>query len=80
MPLAADAGLPGPGDDERFTKELFATTEVTVLPGRSLAREAHGVNPGRGYVRMALVPDTGECIEAARRIAAFCGRRRGQTS
>lgn len=36
--------------------------------------EAHGVNPGRGYVRIALVPDTGECIEAARRIAAFCGQ------
>ena len=35
--------------------------------------EAHGANQGRGYVRMALVPDTGECIEAARRIAAFCG-------
>jgi hypothetical protein len=29
---------------------------------------------------MALVPDMGECIEAARRIAAFCARRRGQTS
>jgi len=74
VPLAADARLAVPGDDERFTKELFATTHVTVLPGHYLAREAHGVNPGRGYVRMALVPDTGECIEAARRIAAFCGQ------
>jgi N-succinyldiaminopimelate aminotransferase len=46
-----------------------------VLPGCYLAREAHGVNPGHGYVRMALVPDTGDCIEAASRIAAFCGRR-----
>jgi N-succinyldiaminopimelate aminotransferase len=74
VPPAADARLAVTGDDERFTKELFATTHVTVLPGHYLAREAHGVNPGRGYVRMALVPDTGECIEAARRIAAFCGR------
>jgi len=62
-----------PGDDAMFARELFAATNVTVLPGQYLAREAHGVNPGRGYVRMALVPDTGVCIEAARRIAAFCG-------
>ena len=73
VPSAAHARLAAPGDDERFAKELFAATHVTVLPGQYLAREAHGVNPGRGYVRMALVPDTGECIEAARRIAAFCG-------
>jgi len=62
-----------PGDDELFARDLFAATHVIVLPGQYLAREAHGVNPGRGYVRMALVPDTGVCIEAARRIAAFCG-------
>jgi N-succinyldiaminopimelate aminotransferase len=74
VPPAADARLAVPGDDEWFTKELFATTHVTVLPGHYLAREAHGVNPGHGYVRMALVLDTGECIEAARRIAAFCGQ------
>jgi N-succinyldiaminopimelate aminotransferase len=30
------------------------------------------VNPGYGYVRIALVPDTAECVEAASRIAAFC--------
>ena len=48
-------GVPG-GDDEAFARELFAATHVTVLPGRYLAREAHGENPGRGYVRIALVP------------------------
>jgi N-succinyldiaminopimelate aminotransferase len=62
----------GAGDDERFAKELFAATHVTVLPGQYLARAAHGVNPGQGYVRIALVPDTAECVEAAERIAAFC--------
>jgi N-succinyldiaminopimelate aminotransferase len=65
------ARVPG-GDDEAFTKELFAKTHVTVLPGQYLARDAHGINPGRGYVRMALVPDLADCIEAARRIVAFC--------
>jgi N-succinyldiaminopimelate aminotransferase len=74
---APDAGfylwarVPG-DDDERFARELFETTHVTVLPGRYLAREAHGVNPGRGYVRMALVADVGSCVEGARRIVEFC--------
>jgi len=66
------ARVPG-GDDEAFAKGLFAATHVTVLPGQYLARDAHGINPGRGYVRMALVPELSECIEAAQRIVAFCG-------
>jgi N-succinyldiaminopimelate aminotransferase len=65
------ARVPG-GDDEAFTRELFAKTHVSVLPGRYLAREAHGVNPGAGYVRIALVPSKADCIEAARRIVEFC--------
>jgi len=67
------ARVPG-GDDERFAKDVFAATHVTVLPGQYLARDAHGANPGRGYVRMALVPPLDDCIEAARRIVAFCQR------
>lgn len=71
------AAVPGPGgslgDDERFARELVAATNVTVLPGQYLAREAHGENPGRGRVRIALVPPLDDCVEAARRIAAFCG-------
>jgi N-succinyldiaminopimelate aminotransferase len=66
------ARVPG-GDDEAFAKGLFAATHVTVLPGQYLARDAHGTNPGRGYVRMALVPELSECVEAAQRIVAFCG-------
>jgi N-succinyldiaminopimelate aminotransferase len=65
------ARIPG-GDDERFARELFGATHVAVLPGRYLARDAHGTNPGRGYVRMALVPSLDDCLEAASRIAAFC--------
>jgi N-succinyldiaminopimelate aminotransferase len=65
------AGVPG-GDDEAFARELFAAAHVTVLPGRYLARDAHGENPGRGYVRIALVPPIEECVEAARRIVEFC--------
>ena len=65
------ARVPG-GDDETFTRELFAAKNVTVLPGQYLARDAHGTNPGRGYVRMALVPELADCLEAANRLIAFC--------
>jgi N-succinyldiaminopimelate aminotransferase len=65
------AGVPG-GDDEAFARDLFAATHVTVLPGRYLAREAHGVNPGSGFVRIALVPELTDCVEAARRVVDYC--------
>jgi N-succinyldiaminopimelate aminotransferase len=64
------ARIPG-GDDEAFAKALFAETHVTVLPGQYLARDAHGTNPGRGYVRLALVPALTDCLEAVQRIVAF---------
>lgn len=67
------AGVPG-GDDESFARQLFAAAHVTVLPGSYLARDAHGCNPGRGFVRIALVPPIEECLEAARRIVEFCHR------
>jgi N-succinyldiaminopimelate aminotransferase len=38
------------------------------LPGSYLARDAHGINPGKGFIRMALVASLDECVEAARRI------------
>jgi N-succinyldiaminopimelate aminotransferase len=65
------AGVPG-GDDAAFARDLFAATHVSVLPGRYLARDAHSVNPGSGYIRIALVPGLDDCIEGARRIVEFC--------
>jgi N-succinyldiaminopimelate aminotransferase len=59
------------GDDTAFARELYALYNVTVLPGSFLAREAQGHNPGAGRIRMALVADTAECLEAARRIVQF---------
>ena len=59
------------GDDARFAQELLALYNVTVLPGSYLAREAQGFNPGANHIRMALVAETAECVEAARRIALF---------
>ena len=59
------------GSDEDFARALYAAYNVTVLPGSYLARSAQGHNPGAGFVRMALVAQTAECLEAAHRIAAF---------
>jgi len=64
------AGVPG-NDDVGFARGLLAQYNVTVLPGSLLAREAHGVNPGSGRIRLALVAETAECLEAARRIVSF---------
>jgi len=67
------AGVPPAweGDDAAFARALYAQYNVTVLPGSYLAREAQGSNPGRGRVRMALVAETAECVEAAQRIVRF---------
>jgi N-succinyldiaminopimelate aminotransferase len=63
------------GSDTDFARALYALYNVIVLPGSYLAREAQGHNPGAGRIRMALVADTAECLEAARRIAQFVGAR-----
>ena len=57
--------------DTEFARALLAQYNVTVLPGSYLAREAQGSNPGAQRVRMALVADTQECVEAALRIVQF---------
>lgn len=60
-----------PGDDIEFARQLLAQYNVAVLPGSLLAREAHGINPGAGRIRLALVAEAEECLEAAHRLAAF---------
>ncbi|HYU70865.1 MAG TPA: succinyldiaminopimelate transaminase [Burkholderiales bacterium] len=80
MQTALEVGLPDAGfylwartpiADTDFARRLYAEQYVTVLPGSFLARESNGVNPGTNYVRMALVAEIGECLEAARRIVEF---------
>jgi len=60
-----------PLDDTRFARELQRQYNVLVLPGSLLARDAHGVNPGRNHVRIALVAPLDECVEAMQRIGQF---------
>jgi aspartate/methionine/tyrosine aminotransferase len=64
------AGVPG-GDDVAYALGLLAQYNVAVLPGSLLARPAHGLNPGAGRIRLALVAGTEECVEAAERIVQF---------
>lgn len=57
--------------DDKFAQGLFASQNVTVLPGSYLSRETEGVVPGANFVRMALVATVEECVEAANRIRAY---------
>ena len=60
-----------PINEEEFTQRLFAEQQVTVLPGSYLSRTIDGINPGSNRIRMALVAEVDECIEAAKRIRAL---------
>jgi N-succinyldiaminopimelate aminotransferase len=71
------AGLPvgGPLDEIEWALGLLAQYNVSVLPGSLLARAVVGrepANPGTGRIRMALVAPLEDCLEAARRIVAYC--------
>ncbi len=69
---APDAGFylwpETPVSDTEFARQLYTGENVIVLPGRFLARESDGRNPGVNRVRMALVATRAQCVEAARRI------------
>ena len=57
--------------DTELAIKLYRDLNITVLPGSFLAREAHGMNPGKHFIRMALVAPYDECVEAANRIKNY---------
>lgn len=63
--------LKTPIDDIEFAQQLFAQQNITVLPGQFLSRSVEGHNPGQNRVRIALVAEVAECVEAAQRIKRF---------
>ncbi|MDO8438017.1 MAG: succinyldiaminopimelate transaminase [Nitrosomonadaceae bacterium] len=77
LPIAMPAPIPAaafylwartPVSDVEFAQQLYRDYNVTVLPGSYLARQAHGVNPGENFVRIALVAPLAECVEAIDRM------------
>ena len=60
-----------PVADTAFAQALYRDYNVAVLPGSYLARTAQGTNPGENFVRLALVANTEETVEAAQRIVKF---------
>ena len=63
--------LKTPIADTEFAQQLFASQNITVLPGSYLSRDCDGINPGLNHVRIALVAPLDECMEAAQRIKIF---------
>ena len=63
--------LPTPIDDEQFALGLYSQQNVTVLPGKYLARSVNNQNPGANRVRIALVATPEECQTAAQRITTY---------
>ena len=61
-----------PISDTTFAQQLYRDYNVTVLPGSFLARESNGTNPGTDFIRLALVANLDETLEAAERIVKFC--------
>ncbi|WP_319797264.1 aminotransferase class I/II-fold pyridoxal phosphate-dependent enzyme [Nitrobacter sp.] len=62
------------GGDEAATVKLYRETGVRVIPGGYLSRpQADGLNPGAGYIRLALVADTETTAEALHRLVKTLG-------
>lgn len=62
------------GDGEEFAKRLWRDFAVRALPGLYLAETgADGINPGRQYLRIALVEDLSASWEGVQRLAEALG-------
>ncbi|MBK8958555.1 MAG: succinyldiaminopimelate transaminase [Proteobacteria bacterium] len=55
-------------DDLLACERLLGEAGVLVLPGSFLARDSQHGNPGKHRLRIALVADQDECVQAARRM------------
>jgi len=60
-----------PIDDIDFAQKLYSEQNMTVLPGQFLSRETKQGNPGKKFIRLALVASIEECTEAAQRLKQF---------
>ena len=60
-----------PDSDTDFARKLYTSENIKVLPGSYLSRDIDGINPGKNRIRIALVAEIEECVEAANRIKKF---------
>ena len=58
-------------DDRQFVRRLMREQAVRAMPGAFMAEVSDGINPGAGYVRMALVHDHERTEESLARVAAL---------
>ncbi len=64
--------VPEKSSSVEFAKRLLQKEiGVVVTPGAWISNDANGLNPGKDYVRFALVPTIEETKEAARKITEF---------
>ena len=62
------------GGDEAVALRLWREAGLRVVPGRYLAREqTDGTNPGRGYIRVAMVADRDTTAQALHRLVSVLG-------
>lgn len=60
-----------PDSDTDFARKLYTSENIKVLPGSFLSRNVNDKNPGENRIRIALVAEVEECVEAANRIKEF---------
>jgi N-succinyldiaminopimelate aminotransferase len=60
-----------PDSDTDFARKLYTSENIKVLPGSYLSRDINDINPGENRIRIALVAEVEECLEAANRIKQF---------
>ena len=56
------------GDGERAALKLWQETGIRVLPGAYLSRDVNGQNPGKKYIRVALVAPKNEAEQGLIRL------------
>jgi len=60
-----------PISEIEFAAGLYSRQNITVLPGSFLSRSIAAGNPGKNRIRIALVAELDQCIEAAERMCEY---------
>ena len=58
-------------DDLKTTKALWKEFSLRVMPGTFMGKEINGINPGKGFLRLALVDSQNIVLEAMKRLTDY---------